>query len=226
MDIILRERYWSPQRFNRYLIAVDNDKLRARKLYWANIRLAQAFHPLLSQFEVVLRNAINSTLSVYFSDTEWIIKQKNGFMNDSSLATSRYFLKTSVVKTEKTLARKKIQITYGKVIADQSFGFWVALFLPHHYALLSGSIIRVFPHKPKTETRASIYHRLDVLKKFRNRVNHCEPICFSGNKVDSVVPLQILQMIYELLSWMDPKLCSFFRKLDNIESKVLQIERI
>ncbi|MGA9212014.1 hypothetical protein [Kaistella sp.] len=49
-----------PQIDNNILPAVGNDNKRAKKRYLANIRLAQAFHPVISQFEVVLRNCINN----------------------------------------------------------------------------------------------------------------------------------------------------------------------
>ena len=76
MKIELHNKYLSRPRYNRYLIATENNNGRAQKLYLANIRLAQAFHPILSQFEVVLRNSINTILSAHFADTDWIINQK------------------------------------------------------------------------------------------------------------------------------------------------------
>lgn len=91
MKHILRNKYLSRPRYNRYLIAVGNNKDRAKKFYNANIRLAQSFHPVLSQFEVVLRNCLNNKLSVYFADTDWIINQKNGFMRHTSLSKSHFF---------------------------------------------------------------------------------------------------------------------------------------
>lgn len=81
MKIISRNKYLSRPRFNRYLNAVGNDNKRAKKLYLANIRLAQAFHPIISQFEVVLRNCINNNLAAHFTDIDWIINQKTGFMS-------------------------------------------------------------------------------------------------------------------------------------------------
>jgi hypothetical protein len=59
MKIELRGKYLSRPRYNRYLKATANNKDRAKRLYNANIRLAQAFHPLLSQFEVVLVILLN-----------------------------------------------------------------------------------------------------------------------------------------------------------------------
>jgi hypothetical protein len=66
----LRNKYLSRPRHNRYLNATGNDKNRAKRLYNANIKLAQATHPILTQFEVVLRNSLNLQLSSHFIDTD------------------------------------------------------------------------------------------------------------------------------------------------------------
>ncbi|MDQ1151871.1 hypothetical protein QE382_003855 [Sphingobacterium zeae] len=194
MKIELRNKYLSRPRYNRYLIATANNKIKAKRLYNANIRLAQAFHPLLSQFEVVLRNKLNIVLTSHFNDPDWIITQKNGFMRHQSLRNSHYFLKTCIQKSEHKLNRRGIPITNGKIISDQTFGFWLAFFLPHHYTLVNGQPIHVFIHKPALENRASIYDKLDKIKNFRNRVNHCEPICFSGHNIDCSYPAYELQV--------------------------------
>ena len=220
MKHILRNKYLSRPRYNRYLIAVGNNKDRAKKLYNANIRLAQSFHPVLSQFEVVLRNCLNNKLSVYFADTDWIINQKNGFMRHTSLSKSHFFLKKAVIKTQNNLTRKGIPISSGKIISDQNFGFWIAFFLPHHYALIAGQPIHIFPNKPSIEDRASLYSKLDAIRSFRNRVNHCEPICFNGNHINCSEAIEIRNILYDLVRWINPDLISFFKDIDNTQSKI------
>jgi hypothetical protein len=226
MKIEFRGKYLSRPRYNRYLTATANNTHRAKRLYTANIRLAQAFHPILSQFEVVLRNSLNNVLSIHFADKDWVINQKTGFMKDNSLKSSHYFLKTCVQKTENKIARRSIPITSGKIISDQTFGFWLAFFLSHHYSLVSGQPIHIFPNKPANENRASIYNKLDLIKDFRNRVNHNEPICFIGDNIDCTYALQIRTTIYSLIEWIDPKLIPFFEDIDNIRSKTTKIMNI
>lgn len=218
--------YLSIPRYGRYLAAVGNDKKRAKRLYNANIRLAQAFHPVISQFEVILRNAINQSLTNHFSDTDWIINQKSGFMSDPSLRFSRYFLRESIVKTENNLRRKGIPVTSGKLISDQNFGFWISFFVAHHYGLLSGSVLNIFPNKPPHITRSNIYGKLDGIREFRNRVNHCEPICFTGSTIDCAHTITILDTIYDLLQWMNPDILSFIKPLDNVRNKIRQLNGI
>lgn len=226
MKINLRNKYLSKPRYNRYLAATTNDNARAKRLYMANIRLAQAFHPILSQFEVVLRNSLNVICADYFADPDWIINQKNGFMSNALLKKSNYFLRTSIQNTETKLIRRNIPITSGKIIADQTFGFWLAFFLPHHYTLIAGQSIHIFYHKPSSENRATLYHKLDEIKNFRNRVNHCEPLCFVSHSIDCTYALEIRTKIYSLVEWIDPDLVPFFKSIDNIQNKAIQIARI
>lgn len=223
MRIELRNKYLSRPRYNRYLTATGNSNSRAKRLYTANIRLAQAFHPLLSQFEVVLRNSLNLILTAHFADPDWIITQKTGFMRDNSLRNSQYFLKSCIHKAENKLTRRGIPITSGKIISDQTFGFWLAFFLAHHYSLVGGQPIHIFPYKPLAENRASIYDKLDEIKNFRNRANHCEPLCFVGHHIDCSSALAIRTKIYDLVRWIDPNLVPFFESVDNIQSKTAQI---
>src|SRR5689334_23356155 len=105
-------------------------------------------------------------------------------MHHPSLASSRYFLRTAVQKSETALNRRGIPVTAGKIISDQMFGFWIAFFVPNHYGLVGGQPIYAFPHKPATENRATIHHKLEEIKNLRNRMNHCEPLCFNGNMID------------------------------------------
>lgn len=226
MKVELRNKYLSTPRYNRYLVASANDHNRAKRLYEANIRLAQAFHPVLCQFEVILRNALNRVLCLHFADQDWIIHQKDGFMRDGSLKHSHYFLKTCVQKTETKLQRRRILVTSGKIISDQTFGFWLALFLSHHYSLVGGQPIHIFPHKPVSENRAGIYNKLDRIKDFRNRVNHSEPLCFVQDSVNCEETLSIRNTIYKLIQWIDPELLPFFNSLDHIQTEANRLQHI
>lgn len=226
MRIQLRNKYLSLPRYNRYLAATGNDNVRAERLYTGNIKLAQAFHPILSQFEVIFRNALCVQMSSHFSDPDWIINEKSGFMSHASLRFSNYFMRNSVQNVENSLIRRRIAITSGKVISDQNFGFWIAFFLRHHYTLIRGQSLYVFPNKPRIEDRASIYSKLDDIRNFRNRINHCEPICFTHNNIDCSVAIDIKNKLYNLIEWIDPDLVPFFTSLDNTTNEIINITTV
>lgn len=150
-------QYFSAARVNRYLIATGNSKGKTVRLYKINLKTSQAFHPLLGIFEVILRNRLNDILTSHFSDPDWIINQKAGFMSDSSLRytykrtgnlKSNDFLKREINKAEKRLKKSNTPIASGKIIAEHTLGFWTDLFEVHHYRLLKGKPIQIFHSLP------------------------------------------------------------------------------
>jgi len=67
-------QYFSAPRINHYLQAANNSQVKGNKLYKANLKILQSFHPLLGIIEVVLRNRINDILTAHFTDPDWILK--------------------------------------------------------------------------------------------------------------------------------------------------------
>lgn len=178
------EYYVSKPRLNRYLKACSHSKIKAQKLYEKNVRISQSFYPVLNLFETFVRNSLNYRLVEYFADPDWIINEKNGFMSDDSLRKSRYYLKRQVLGAENIIKNRSGIVTSGKVIAEQSFGFWTSLFEPHHYKLIGGVVIQPFSLKPAHINRNIIFHKLTRIRKLRNRIYHNEPICFNGTTIN------------------------------------------
>ena len=220
------EYYLSQPRLGRFLIATGYSKSKAQKLYRINLRVAQSFYPVLNLFEIFLRNIINYQVSSHFVNPNWIISEKTGFMNDASLGTSHYFLKNSVEKAERTIRRKGGTVTPGKVIAEQSLGYWTSLFETHHYRLIGGVVIRCFPNKPAHINRNLLNQKLNRVREFRNRIYHNEPICFNGNTVDFTEATNIKQDIYELLEWIDADLTDYVDYFDGIDTKINTINNL
>ena len=220
------EIFLSKPRLERFLIASHGSKEKAIELYKANILLSEAYYPILSLFESFLRNFINRVLINHFHDADWILTQKLGFMNDPYLKKSSFFLKESVTSAESKLARKGVTITSGRIIAEQSLGFWTSFFDPHHYKLLSGSVIHCFPLTPKEINRKSISIILKDIRDFRNRVYHNEPICFNSSTVNLRNAEIIHQSIYNLLSWMDGELPGYVNYFDKVLKRIESAKRI
>lgn len=218
-------QYFSSARVNRYLVATGNSSAKAIRLYKANLIASQAFHPLLGVVEVVLRNRLNDILTVHFTDPDWIINQKNGFMSDPSLRFVHKrtghirvndFLKKEVSKAEKRLHKTGTPITSGKIIAEQTLGFWTDLFEVHHYRILKGTPIQIFRSLPTGHGRKEVNDALDQVRRFRNRINHNEPICFNGPSLDFTDALKVHRSIINLLSWVDPEIVKLFSDLDRV----------
>lgn len=82
--------------------------------------IAQAFHPLLSSFEVILRNQLHYALARHFSDGNWIINQKSGFMVASSLT---YTNKRTKKKVTNDYILKDFVQNVGDPPAEEKFDF-------------------------------------------------------------------------------------------------------
>jgi hypothetical protein len=227
--------YFSSARVNRYLLATGNSSERSLRLYKANLRITQSFHPLLGVFEVVLRNRINDVLTAHFTDPEWIINQKSGFMSDPSLSythkktgqrKTNEFLKREILKVEKRLRKNATPITSGKVIAEQTLGFWTDLFEVHHYKLLKGKPIQIFSSLPSGFGRKEVNDELEKVRCFRNRINHNEPVCFVNNNIDFSQTIDAYYSIINLLKWIDPVLINFINDLDNVIKVIERAKKI
>ncbi len=226
MEYSKLEYFISQPRIQRFLIAAGNSKSKAQQLYRINLRVSQAFYPILNLFEIFIRNTVNYQITSHFANPNWIVSEKHGFMNDNSLRHSKFFLKNSVEKAERTIRRKGGAISSGKVISEQSFGFWTSLFETHHYRLIGGVIIHCFPNKPNNVNRSVISQKLNRIREFRNRVYHNEPICFNGPNIDFSQAEDIRDEIFEMLSWIDSDLSTYAEYFNGINTKIDQINNI
>ena len=214
------EYFVSQPRLDKFLVATGNSKGKAQKLYRTNLRLAQAYYPIISLFEIFFRNALYKHVDAYFANPDWILHEKNRFMSDPSLRQSRFWLKQCVQSAETSIVRKGSVVTSGKIIAEQTFGFWTSLFEPHHYRLIGGSAIHCFAYKPNNVNRSNIAVKLNAIREFRNRIYHNEPICFNNGAIDFSLTQNIKSTIYELLQWIDPDLKEYVEYFDNIDAKI------
>ena len=89
------ERVMSPKRMKRYLGACGGDKRKAQTLYRLNLRLSQEMFTVISCYEVALRNAIDSIMSVSMGQ-DWLRDaiQPGGILdNPRFLGTTRIMQK-------------------------------------------------------------------------------------------------------------------------------------
>lgn len=204
------EKFLSKPRLGRFEVACQDNTENAWLAYASNLRVSRAFYPRLHLFEVFLRNAIDTALALHFCDSEWVINQTSGFMANTSLEKSKFFLKNEAERAYKRALPGGASA--GKVIAELNFGFWTALFLPHHFSLLSGCLLQCFPYKPKHIDRKKVSVALDRIRDFRNRVYHNEPICFQDGSIRYTNAQDLEKMIEEVSAWMDPDLTSIIQQ--------------
>lgn len=216
----------SPPRLSRYLFLSNGNKTKTIKLYKANLQISQTFYPLLSVLEVVIRNSISEVLALYFNDADWIINQQNGFLSDNSLRRGNFYLKTEVSRAIQKLRQNNAGITSGKVIAEQTFGFWTSLLEPHHFRLIQGKTLNAFPNRPHGFGRSDILRELKKIQKFRNRIYHNEPVCFANNQIDFSQATDVHKTILEVLFWINSNSVSWIKDLDNVLKEIRLAQKI
>ncbi len=225
----------STSRIDRYLVAANQNNRKAERLYKANLKIAQSFYPLLNTLEVVLRNGINTTLEKYFADPDWIINQQTGFMIHPSLRhldkrtgkiITNEYLKKEVAKAEKKIKNSGRTVTSGKIIAEQTLGFWTEFFEVYHYKILKGRPIQLFRNLPSGYGRKEISDALYDIRVFRNRVYHNEPIIFKGKLFDLSECEHIHANILNIIDWIDPNLKIWIKDIDGVHVKIKNAKRI
>ena len=230
-------RLYSYSRISRYLKASKGNKKKAQQMYYANARLAQAFQPLISFFEVILRNQLHYAIAKHFGDVQWLLNQKDGFMSDPSLThivkktgktKTNDFLKKEVEKSEKTLMGKGRNVTAGRVIAELNLGFWNSLYETHHYALLHGVPCTIFRGLPTGYGRKEINAIIQNIRIMRNRVSHNEPLCFDNRKFDMTYVKQMYVLINDFFTWINPNIIPTMAQeaLDNVQSEIAKAEAL
>ena len=203
-------------------------------LYFQNLKISEAFYPLISVFEVAFRNRINAVLTNGFNDSKWIINQasRNGYMSNKKLADPHY----PNDPNKGYFQRKKVNaVQYkspGKIIATMTLGFWVEFFSPTTYGLVQkysknvGNKIEmedIFKNKPismptdlikfysnvnQDLKRSEFKTLLDDCLYLRNRISHHEPIIFRSRKLDWDKLEDSYRILCYLNEWIDADLTS------------------
>lgn len=222
------EKFFSPPRLQRFLYACQNDRDKAVALYQANLEISKSFYPLINTIEIVIRNQINNVLTSHFSDSNWILNQRYGFMFDLTLKTGNFFMKTQIDRAEIELRKRNVQITSGRIIAELNFYFWTMFFDNQHYKLLKGKPIKVFSNLPPKHGKTEVWTILTNIRKLRNRISHQEPILFNNrtHQVDFSPVISVYKSIRKLLRWIDANLVFWIKETDLVLSEIKKAKAI
>ena len=160
-------RALSADRLNKYLLAANSDLDAAIAIYEKNTRLAEAFYTPLQAMEICFRNHLDRQMASKYG-ADWLT---------SNVAPLGKDARVSITKATADLQRSNSQATPGAIVAELSFGFWVALLAPRYDASLGRSaLFKAFAAGGKAPKRQVVHGRMNALRRFRNRVAHHEPI--------------------------------------------------
>lgn len=189
----------SQERLTKYLKASGYNTERALALYGWNIQVSEAFFPVLSASEVCLRNIVSARLLLLYGPTWW----------DEPAFLTQIRKGTRIVKTARDKLRSKGAVTSGGMTAELNFGFWVNMLLARHEAIFWTDLYKSFADLPAAVTYQALYARCDVVREFRNRVFHHEPILHRNITKE-------YSQIMELITWLSPDKAKWIKQYSRV----------
>ena len=224
------KKYISAARLQRYEAICGNDPKKSLKLYQTNLRLSQAFYPILSLFEIILRNAINDEMIRYYNDSDWLRNRKNtlvyrGVNNRNGQPFTNDYLKKKIVN----ILRADRTASNGKIVSDLNFGFWTDLYEEKYFPLVNGRPMYIFNQLPANTNRGNISRRLKDIKSFRNRVYHNEPIIFDLDASDNTIfnlqnCIDIYDEIKSFFVYFNLDFKAWTQRIDNVLFEIQRAE--
>lgn len=164
---------------HRFLEAAGGSPSRALRLYRWNAQVASAYWTPIHFLEIAVRNAMHDALTTA-TGTHWWFRDSG----DSTLGVEwMYDREREAVNTAiRNVTIENPPVTAGKVVAELPFGFWVGLLSGryhrdepgaadyHDIVWVEGGVSKRFPGT----SRKPLHGRLNVLRRFRNRIAHHE----------------------------------------------------
>ena len=130
-------------------------------------------------------------------------------------------LKNDVDKAIAQITKRKEKVTTDKIIAELTFGFWVALLNSQYERVLWKYLRKAFPYMPKRmRQRKNLSAPCNALRQLRNRIFHQEAICWDLHYVS-----QLHDNLVKVLSWMNADIASWLASIDPFEDVCKSIRK-
>jgi hypothetical protein len=165
----------SPERFAPYRAAAAGDLGRAVRSYERNTELSAAFWAVLSDLEIVVRNAMHESLSSWsvtaYGRPDWYA-DRDGIFSDQTARDIR-----AARRRARSSASSGRAESPGRVVAELPFGFWRYLLSARYERTLWLPCLRdAFPGIRGQGMRRDVHDSMRDLHLLRNRIAHHEPI--------------------------------------------------
>lgn len=223
MDYNDFEKVLSKPRLGRFLIAANQNKDKALRMYRQNIELSKALFGLLSIFEVAIRNYIDKHYQAKFGDYEWLKNQcaHRGIFSHPSFLKYGFEPRIKILTTVTKLGNR---YTHDRLVAELSFGFWIYMFAPIQFFVGGQSLHKIYENRPKGTSQKQIFKELDEIRSLRNRIAHHEPLVFnSKDHLSTAQTAKTYEIILKHTGWLGFNPSKIYHKLDNMEELLNQI---
>jgi hypothetical protein len=171
-ELLTLERRISAERFAPYRAAAGDDLARALRRYERNTEISAAFWAVLSDLEIVARNAMHERLSAWSVAT---YGQPDWYRDRGRIFTAQTASDINAARRH-AAAFGRAQIP-GRIIAELPFGFWRFLLSSRYERSLWLPCLRdAFPGIRGRGMRRDVHDAMRDLHLLRNRIAHHEPI--------------------------------------------------
>lgn len=177
------------------------------------LKTAKSLKSQKNKLEREAKNEIRNGVKIYLRKFDWF-KQKNEFEQLRQIETD----------FEEELKKRKIEITHSQLIASTTFGFWTSMLKKEIYKATNGTLLKVFPNRDSQTNFREISFMLDEVRKFRNRVAHNEPLCFSHGKFNLRNAKEVYGYIGKLLYMLNESLDEFSKETYLIHENIVNVE--
>jgi hypothetical protein len=213
----------SPLRFNRYLAACGNSRIRALKLYRANLRLSEKMYSVLGVFEVILRNSIDR----HFSSTKGTTWLEDAALPDGYLYDSPG-CEVSLHSVQEAIHKLGPEYSHDNLICTLTFGFWTYQFSRKEFAASGNTLLEIFPYRPYGTKQKDIFKNLVRINNTRNRIAHHEPVCFDKSvaAISTTGIQKRYDLVIQMLYWMGCTPAKILYGIDGVQKAINHINAI
>ncbi len=157
----------SQERFARYVEWAAGDRSQAVKLYTLNSLISESFYIPLQALEIALRNRIHIVLSAASGDN-WY---ENPLYQQGSVQPEQ------LENAKRDLLEKNKELTPGRIVAAQTFGYWTAFFGTIYEDQWRKELHKVTQLPEGAHlSRKQFAAPLAPIRELRNRIAHHEPV--------------------------------------------------
>jgi len=184
-------------RIDRYMPAASGSQEDAFRLYLWNCALCEAFYLPLHIAEIAVRNTIHNRLTERLGE-QWFDHQ----LFKNILGDRQYDDLEDAVEDERN--RHGLLMNRHHLVSSLSFGFWQHLLTNRFERLLWPRGMKdAFPNLPNAMERKDVHDRLEIIRKWRNRIAHHKAIFDQGPSRKFQETLQLVRWVsHDVADWL------------------------
>ena len=199
------EHWFSAPRLSKYSHHPDPERL-----YIYNARITKELLVDIGHLEVLLRNAIDRSLSATYG-TDWFLSTRIPLTHQAQKSIKKARQRTHQLMTPTVLP--------GKIIADVSFDFWRFLFTRTYQSTVWPKILTSLTQRV---SRQEFENHLGRIYKMRNRCTHHEPWARQDVQREKKETLAVLDSIHTIAELINPGAADWIAKHSTVTASLAQ----